>query len=70
MPVTIKRVPTDDQQADGDGEDGKPESFTRFVYRPHWLVLAQTEGQAVEPVRIPEWDQARALDALGVVHAD
>ena len=67
MPVTIKRKPTDDGQADGDGEEGKPETFTRFVYRPHWFVLAQTEGQTVEPVPIPEWDQASALDALGVV---
>ena len=67
MPVTIKRKPTDDKQVDAESEEGKPETFTRFVYRPHWFVLAQTEGQAVEPVPIPEWDQASALDALGVV---
>jgi len=29
-------------------------------------VLAQTEGQAVEPVSIPAWDQGRALDTLGI----
>ena len=59
MPVTIKSKPTDDGQADGDGEGGKPETFTRFVYQPHWFVLAQTEGQTVEPVPIPEWDQEK-----------
>src|SRR5206468_12490470 len=58
MPVTIKRKPTD--EAGGGGEEGKPETFTRFVYRSHWFVLAQTEGQAVEPVSIPAWDQASA----------
>ena len=67
MPVTIKCKPTDDKQVDAESEEGKPEIFTRFVYRPHWFVLAQTEGQAVEPVPIPAWDQASALDALGVV---
>jgi N-terminal domain of anti-restriction factor ArdC len=54
MPVTIKRKPTDDKQVDAESEEGKPETFTRFAYRPHWFVLAQTEGQAVEPVPIPE----------------
>src|SRR5437868_11406753 len=34
MPVTCKRKSTDDQPvADG---DAKPETFTRFVYRPNW----------------------------------
>src|SRR5437762_5149247 len=39
QPVTVKRtVKTDD------GTD-ETDAFTRFVYRPHWFVLAQTEGQ-------------------------
>src|SRR5207247_2818947 len=66
MPVTIKCKPTDDKQVDAESEEGKPEIFTRFVYRPHWFVLAQTEGLAVEPVPIPAWDQGRALDTLGI----
>jgi hypothetical protein len=36
------------------------------VYRPNWFVLAQTDGQAVEPPIIQTWDRARALDALSI----
>src|SRR4029077_11585985 len=39
---------------------------TRFVYRPNWFVLAQTAGQDLEPVAIPDWDQVRALDTLNI----
>jgi hypothetical protein len=63
MPVTCKRKSTDDQPAD---DDAKPETFTRFVYRPNWFVLVQTDGQELEPTLIPGWDQARALDTLGI----
>ena len=30
-------------------------------------MLAQTDGQDVEPLAIPDWDQARALETLGIV---
>jgi hypothetical protein len=60
MPVTCKRTVTAD-----DGTE-QPEAFTRFVIKPHWFVLAQTDGKAVEPPSIPGWDRARALAALGV----
>jgi hypothetical protein len=65
MPVTCKRKGKDDQPAD-DATDGKPETFTRFTYVPRWFVLAQTDGQELEPSLIPGWDQARALEALGI----
>jgi hypothetical protein len=70
MPVTYKRQPADQPQpADSaePGADQQAETFTRFVYPPNWFVLSQTEGQAVEPPPIPDWNQARALAALGVV---
>jgi hypothetical protein len=67
MPVTCKRKPTVDQRTNSEGEEGKPETFTRFVYRPNWFVLSQTEGQAVEPLTIPAWAQVRALETLDVV---
>ena len=60
MPVTGKRLVTAD-----DGTD-QIEAITWFVIKPHWFVLAQTEGQAVEPPSIPGWDRTRALAALGV----
>lgn len=60
MPVTVKRT----SQAD-DGND-ETEVFTRFVYKPHWFILAQTDGADVPPAPMPSWDRARALAALNV----
>ncbi len=60
QPVTVKRT---DQTDDGNDET---EVFTRFVYKPRWFVLAQTEGQDIEPAPMPSWDRTRALAALEV----
>ena len=60
QPVTCKRKQTDDDP------EAEPGTFTRFVYRPHWFVLAQTDGQPLEPVSLPAWDAARALEALDI----
>ena len=56
MPITVK----------GDNED---ERFTRFVYKPRWFVLAQTDGEPLPPVETPAWEYARALEALSVSEA-
>lgn len=60
MPVTCKRTEKSD--------DGIEETvgFTRFVYRPNWFVLSQTDGQALESQAVPTWDRTRALTALDV----
>jgi hypothetical protein len=58
-PVTVKRV------SDSDDSDDV-EVFARFMYQPHWFVLAQTEGADVQPVPIPTWDAERALVALDI----
>jgi hypothetical protein len=29
--------------------------------------LSQTDGQEVEPLAIPEWDHARAVETLGII---
>lgn len=60
MPVTIKRKP---EQADNAEQS---EVFTRFVYRPNWFALAQTDGQPLAEQPIPAWDRDRALAALNV----
>ena len=60
QPVTVKRT---DQTDDGNDET---EVFTRFIYKPRWFVLAQTEGQDIEAAPIPSWDRTRALAALEV----
>jgi antirestriction protein ArdC len=60
MPVTVKRSV---EQADGTEDEA---TVTRFIYRPHWFVLSQTEGQSLAPMPIPSWDKDRALAALDV----
>ena len=45
QPVTVKR--TREQETDTEGTD----VYTRFVYRPDWFVLAQTDGADLPPVR-------------------
>src|SRR4029453_7391846 len=59
MPVTVKRTRQAEQADD-------PDVFVRFVYRPQWFVLAQTDGQELAPMPIPDWDPVRALAALNV----
>ena len=59
MPVTVRRT------GKGSGDDA-PLVFTRFVYRPHWFVLAQTDGPDVPAMQIPSWDPEAALAALNV----
>lgn len=60
MPVTCKRTP----DADGDPDD--PQTFTRFIYRPNWFVLAQTDGPAYTPPACPAWEKTRALAQLDI----
>ncbi len=61
MPITVK------QRAEtADGADNDSATFTRFVYRSRWFVLAQTEGEALPEPTIPSWQTARALTALDI----
>lgn len=61
MPITCKRKAKDDAP-DAD----EPEHFTRFVYKPHWFVLSQTEGDDFTAPELPEWQKSRALTALNI----
>jgi len=58
MPATVK--PARETESDD------VEVFTRFIYRPNWFVLAQTDGQPLAEHLIPAWDADRALAALQV----
>jgi hypothetical protein len=60
MPVTVKRA--------GQPEEGTddPAFFTRFVHRPSWFVLAQTDGMEIAGIPCPHWNAHRALAALNV----
>jgi hypothetical protein len=58
MPLTRK------MKDEASGEDQAV--ITTFVWKPHWFVLAQTNGEAVPMPEIPAWDRARALAVLGI----
>lgn len=64
MPVTCKRKA--DEATTENASEAEPQTFTRFVFRPNWFVLAQTDGQSVEPEPLPTWDASRALAALDI----
>ena len=58
MPVTCKRK--------SESPDEPESVFTRFVFRPNWFTLAQTEGATFEPPAPPEWSKSAALAALDI----
>jgi antirestriction protein ArdC len=60
QPVTVKR------RADDTADDEQAVVFTRFVYKTHWFVLAQTDGTELPAAALPTWDRARALETLGI----
>lgn len=66
MPVTCKRS-NQEQPRCSTGEDNQPVSFTRFIHRNNWFVLAQTDGQDVAEATIPSWDRTHALNSLSIV---
>ena len=66
MPVTIKRKTETTDADSADGADSDSATFTRFVYKPRWFVLSQTEGEPVAEPAIPSWEADRALAALDV----
>ena len=64
QPVTIKRNKASDERSESTTEaTEQTECFTRFVYRPHWFVLAQTDGEEYIPDPIPGWNADTALSA-------
>ena len=63
MPITIKRKGAA-QAVDTDPDE--PEVYTRFVYKPRWFVLSQTDGDPLPEPEIPSWDRDTALQALDV----
>src|SRR5215472_1090014 len=64
MPVTCKRTVT---EPDPNGNDTESEiTFTRFVFRRNWFMLAQTDGAPYTVPAVPQWDRSRALRTLNV----
>lgn len=49
------------------GKKGDPDSQRMaFAFKPRWFVLAQTEGEPVEPPTVEEWLYERALSTLSI----
>lgn len=62
MPVTIKGERKNDETGEAEAY-----SFQRFALRPNWFAYDQTEGEDFAPeLKTPDWDAARALQALQV----
>lgn len=65
MPITGKR--TAEKHNDETGQDETVEiGYTRFLFKPHWFVLSQTDGAEYTPEPIPTWNENKALEALGI----
>src|SRR5215813_4693958 len=62
MPLTRK------MKDEASGEDQTV--ITTFVWKPHWFVLAQTDGEPMQGQEIPAWSKDRALVALNVVETE
>lgn len=62
MPITSKRKNNEAQPEDSDDE----KTFTTFVYKARWFVLAQTEGEELESQIMPDWDPKKALATLDI----
>lgn len=73
MPVRVKRrsnvvgqASDKDEPSTVDDPHSTRETLTRFVYRPNWFVLSQTEGEPYVPLAIPAWDERLACHVLMV----
>ena len=78
MPVDVKRKSRKARAAghdndvtaaakdEGDEPDTSAGTVTVFVYRPHWFVLSQTDGDPYVPTELPTWSEARSLNLLGI----
>jgi antirestriction protein ArdC len=56
-------------------EDQSATNVTLFLYKPHWFVLGQTDGEPYVPQELPQWSEANALynlviDRVAFVHPD
>jgi len=64
QPVTVRRCV---EHTDDAGQVATDDTaFTKFVYKPRWFVLAQTDGSELEPAPIPAWSLPQALTALQI----
>jgi antirestriction protein ArdC len=62
MPITCKT-----KVQDAEDREEQSHVFTRFIYKPHWFVLSQTEGTEFDlSTAVPGFDSDRALSVLKI----
>ncbi len=69
MPVTWKQTVNPAKDVKPDESSADPQQAVirrRFVLRPNWFVLSQTDGDSFAPISVPDWDQLRALESLKI----
>lgn len=70
MPVTMvkRRDPRTEEIVVGDGAERPAKVVTqiRYLYRPNWFTLAQTDGTEYVPMQMPSWSEFEALARLNV----
>lgn len=67
MPVTwtAKADAASNPDSDEDPSNGEQRvTRRRFVYRPNWFVLSQTDGDPYVSLAIPSWDERHACHTL------
>jgi len=64
MPIT-RKVRDEQEKDQSDSENGE-RTFTSFMHKARWFVIAQTVGNEFTPPRLPEWGAERALAALDI----
>ncbi len=65
MPVTCKR-----RDGSPASDEDPSQTFTRFIVRPRWFVLSQTDGNDFTPEPPNDWHLDRALAALGITRIE
>lgn len=65
MPVTCKIDSSVRNEETGEYDPVK-KTFTRFLLKPYWFVLSQTDGEDVALPSLPSWDAETALAALNM----
>jgi len=63
MPITFKPKSAETERGELDSDD----TFTtRFMFKPRWFVISQTEGDDFELPTLPTWNAERALQNLNI----
>jgi len=62
MPITRRRSTNEAS----DDQTEHAETYTSFIYKARWFVLAQTQGNELEPTSIPQWNAEQALTNMHI----